>query len=913
MGCRQKEQRPEENDLYIFFYKMMKETEFEYSIKNYEKNYEQISISSKNKFKKLEKKQSVRIGFVNEIMRYLSKINLDEKEDHNTKKLLFFILILTLTLKNFLKENKNNYNIRSNNDLQQSLLTMAVEALNHKFQKNGNLKLVIYYLAKMLVLLFKEMNDINQYINIEKYIENLNIITNDSNIFPEKDKEKYSFLKLNLACLGEFFIHNYKNSVIKMKYINIIMDYFMYVFWINSSFIGRNYNIYKKEIFSENYLFNINEIIIEREKENDTNSTLSSVNRKKSLLSIKLVDSIINSKKKSESNNEEEFSISTEKLIKMRRNQNYIDLNQINDNFYFFFKSIIYDISRGKNIFETYFDHIDKFVENEKGNNNYKKEEISDFHKTNEILLLLLFVKCKINFDNVIIYSFIEFEGEYMKYSLDKKEFIYEFVIIFFDLFRDEKDIYDRNLKLLSQIFLIEIEKLDEEENFLIERILNKPNQLELFISFLSKLIKILKEDYDPEIITYSLEKICDIMKAQILKGINASKKNKHKKYILNKEQFEIIFKFCNLKKQKAKAIEDRELFNIQLKLLQNILSLINTYFSLDEVYSDITCRNLLYNKIISSIAKLSILIIDENDNNYTNSLIDLVKQLINVIKKNTTNFFVDFKIIYKYLKQNLYKISKIEKNEINIIYFKLIYSISIFIIMQLKIIYCIPSSILNIHKDIIQAIINYNYKYKSYFQDINIEAYQNNTSKNIDDINDNFFKKIIKDFSKNKENEYGKIILTNKDFKYLINIIHNKLYGKNSPLIIYYKSQESKKTKNFKEEIIEKDEDLNMDDFDELIISEEKNENDSLIISINGSNSNFMDMSIRGKNGFSEAGDGSEEYSYFNDNSSQNIHMPKKYDDDEEEIVTKINLINDKNDLDYNLREEKSIHNFKI
>ena len=258
MGCRQKEQRPEENDLYIFFYKMMKETEFEYSIKNYEKNYEQISISSKNKFKKLEKKQSVRIGFVNEIMRYLSKINLDEKEDHNTKKLLFFILILTLTLKNFLKENKNNYNIRSNNDLQQSLLTMAVEALNHKFQKNGNLKLVIYYLAKMLVLLFKEMNDINQYINIEKYIENLNIITNDSNILPEKDKEKYSFLKLNLACLGEFFIHNYKNSVIKMKYINIIMDYFMYVFWINSSFIGRNYNIYKKEIFSENYLFNIN-------------------------------------------------------------------------------------------------------------------------------------------------------------------------------------------------------------------------------------------------------------------------------------------------------------------------------------------------------------------------------------------------------------------------------------------------------------------------------------------------------------------------------------------------------------------------------------------------------------------------------------------------------------------------------
>ena len=56
MGCHQQEQRPEENDIYIFFHKMEKEAEFNYTIEDYEKNYDKITQLSKNKFKKLEKK-----------------------------------------------------------------------------------------------------------------------------------------------------------------------------------------------------------------------------------------------------------------------------------------------------------------------------------------------------------------------------------------------------------------------------------------------------------------------------------------------------------------------------------------------------------------------------------------------------------------------------------------------------------------------------------------------------------------------------------------------------------------------------------------------------------------------------------------------------------------------------------------
>ena len=924
MGCRQQEQRPEENDIYIFFHKMEKEAELNYTIEDYEKNYDKISQLSKNKFKKLEKKQSVRIGFVNEIMKTLNKLNISEREDRITRKILFYTLVLTLTLKNFLKENENNIYIKSNNDLQQSLLTMAVQTLKNKFDNEQNLKLIIYYIAKMLILLFKEMKDIDQYLNIKKYIKTLNSITKQENTLEEK--EIYPFLKVNLSCLGEYFVSNYKeNNNLELSSIEIITNYFITVIFAKTSFISENYTIYKNEIFSENYLFNINEQINNKKKYYDLNS------RKKTIASIKNIDNLIDtnkSKDKEDSFYEEknEDINQTDDTSKLRNDQNFLDLIEINESFYYFFKSVIHDISGGKNIFGIYNYHINDFII-KKSNDMRVNTKIPDFNKACEILLLLFFVKCKINGDNVIIYSFLEFVFEIMKKDFKQKDFFYNFVMIFIELFKEEKNIYDKNLKLLSHIYIIEIEKIKDNEELLIEKILNfsepfklDDNRLGLFISFLSNVFYILKEAQNDNLTSNSLIKLNQIFdklnnneneinsKNSKSKSedesvnkfsIQTNTKNTNAKYVLNKEEFDYILKFCdfgnkaNNKKTKHEYIKKKNnnLFNTYLNFFIQFLIFSDDYYFFKEIFDDITSKNLFYEKIISIITKFEIFYINSN-NLYINELIILIKKMINITEKNTYNYFIDFEIIYKYLNHNIYKISKIETEEITIYHFKLIYSISIFIISQLKKIFRIPSSMQKIHSDIILEISKDNSTYSDYFNNMAITINYN------DNTDNNDFYKYLRDEFSNKKYNYGKdIILTNKKFKSLIDIMHSKLFGKSSNLIVYFKSQgnilnenenENDKYKKYKCQAIlnniEKDYDF--EDFDNIIIEEEKNENDTILLTVNESNNNIIDMSLRDKNYNNSDGedDESETISKHSDTYSQNINIPENEDEDDNE-----------------------------
>jgi hypothetical protein len=268
-------------------------------------------------------------------------------------------------------------------------------------------------------------------------------------------------------------------------------------------------------------------------------------------------------------------------------------------------------------------------------------------------------------------------------------------------------------------------------------------------------------------------------------------------------------------------------------------------------------------------------------------------------------NFFVDFEIIYKYIRRSLNKLTKIEKDDINFINYKLIYSTFIFIITQIKIIYGIPTSIINLNKDIIKEIGQRNNKYKEYFKDINIEEFQENTPNKNNKGNNKFYNYLTKNFSNNK-NKKNKLILKNNEFKYLINLMENKLCGKNTPLIIYYKSQGSK-IKNDKKTKDELKENLSLEDFDNLIIDEERNANDTLIISVKESINNLADNPLKIKmNDLTEAEE-SEDNSYFNDTNSENINLPEK---DEEEVNKKQDLVEDEEN---GFKEENSINTFKI
>ena len=949
MGCRQQEQKPEENEIYIFFHKMEKETEFKYTILEYDKNYEKIQNLSKNKFKKLERKQSVRIGFIDEIMKTLNKLNISEREDRITKKILFYTLVLTLTLNNFLKENGDNENIKSNNDLQQSLLTMAVKTLDYKFENVQNLKLIIYYIAKMLAILFKEMNDISQYINIEKYIKKISSVTEHESTLDEK--ELYPFLQVNLSCLGEYFISNYKETKLKTSSINIIVNYFIYVFFAKTSFICENYYIYKQEIFSEKYLININEQIFKNRKKYS-----KAVNKKRTISSIKNINNIINTNidfnaedAKKDENSVRDKSASKIDLIKLRKDQNFLDLNEINDSFYYFFKSVIHDVTGGKNIFEIVNYYMNDFI-TLKSNDMRFNAKLPEFHKANEILLLLVFVKCKLNSDDVILHSFLDFLNDQMKEGLKNKDFFFNFVIVFFKLFKDDKNLYERNLILLSNIFILEIENMKDDEAFLVERILNisepftlNDSRLGLFISFLSILCHILKEKQNPTTTMDVLEKISEIfdkLNGDNTKGFEDmmsinSNQNKVIKYNLNKVEFDNILKYCNFgEKNKKNKIDFNnkkqkiDLFNSFLNFFVSLLSFIDLHFSFSEVYNDINSRKRFFQKVVSIITKLEIISIEE-DIIYINELLILIRILIDIIKKNTSNYFSDFEMIYKYLNHNLYKLSKLETEDINILSFKLIYSVSIFVVTQLKKIFRIPSSMEKLHNEIIKEICQINSNYNYFLKNIDIGEYQNNSKFN--DGTYKFYQNLMNEFSNKKEDDEDKMIfLTNKEFIDLIDIVHNKLFGNNSPLIIYFKSQgnkfednENENEKYNKDKIGEQD-DMNkfyvnnnyeknkdFEDFDDLIVDEEKNPNDTIAITIN--ESNFInDMSLKDKNNVDseeDEEDDSRDDSGPSDAFSENIEIP---DNEDDEISDKYEVQRKRSLMD-SFREENTTTNFKV
>ena len=110
MGCDCKNvQRPEEDTILSFFNHKLKEQKFDFTIKSYKENYDLIAKKSGNNFKRLCKKEVIRMKFV-KLLRKEEKnlIENNEIKEGDIKKILYYIIISTLLIDKKMDEYPEN-------------------------------------------------------------------------------------------------------------------------------------------------------------------------------------------------------------------------------------------------------------------------------------------------------------------------------------------------------------------------------------------------------------------------------------------------------------------------------------------------------------------------------------------------------------------------------------------------------------------------------------------------------------------------------------------------------------------------------------------------------------------------------------------------------------------------------------
>ena len=819
MGCCHPEKKPEESEILSFYHKMEKEAKFIYTIDKYEENYEIIINLSSNTFKKLKKKQQVRIGFVREIIKNIYKIYSEEKEEKITKRIVFYILLLTLTLKNYLRERKeSNISNNNNNDLEQFLLTIIIKVLNKKFNDFQNMKLVYYYLANMLLTLFSEIKYINQYFNIENYIELIYKITSQKDIFI--NDEIYKFIKVNLCCLGVCFLTNYPEIILHNNSINILIEYYVKAYFQNLSFLLENSPIFNKYLFfysinsiNNNKTINNNNNYINKFLSNDmikNNNLLNLSNIKSNIndisnYSINQSKIINNAHKTSYISNMEDLSYNNIEFLEVSKTKEFQDIQQITFSLYSFLKTSILDTLCGKKIFKSLGDEIDNEIKNPpyKARNSVVSLNLENSLNNNNIFKLIslfLFNKCKIGTDKIIILSFLDYISDKIKQEKHKDQY-YDILLQLFFLFNDEQTKHIV-ITLFSKTFIKDIENQNTydfiEELFGLSQTNNYylfgSNKMKILKYFLINISTNFKEIQNTNLKVKILIKLSDLLNKYIknynknftdspFPEISSSDNNKYK---LKKEDllnFEINFYLDN------DILEESNnyyfIFINYIKFYITFSHFLDYNFMMSDLFKELEIRKKYFDKIINYITQLEILSI-QGEKSYVNDIIKLIKILIKIIENNSIDCFEDFQILCGLLSKSLQKISD-ASNKHKLIDFhllKLSYTLLIFFLIQLKKIFRLPSSIIKIHKDIIECIQSINSDISVYLNEMNNELYSNSNSK--------LKKKIYQDLKIYLKTE-KKLDIEPKVFKQILDIICSKLFGKSSSLFLFLEGQNCK------------------------------------------------------------------------------------------------------------------------
>ena len=820
MGCDCKNvQRPEEDTILSFFNHKLKEQKFDFTIKSYKENYDLIAKKSGNNFKRLCKKEVIRMKFV-KLLRKEEKnlIENNEIKEGDIKKILYYIIISTLLIDKKMDEYPENdiaiesiyedikqYNLIS---LKRELLEFGYDLINIKFTDVNNEKIIIYYISRLFCLCFTNFFDANNYIFIKAFIEKIKIIIDNNNFIDEE--EKYIFTKDNLLTLGEYF--HYNN--------NTFFDETVHDLMIRLSAMTLNY--------CHDFFINNLHLIKDTINKNVRNAYCKIMN--------------YNEYNNYIDNNNQNNNIKLE-IIKSDNINNdiiYKDIKSIFESLYYILKEIIQDIFSGKNTIIALGNQLI-----EKNNENYQ---------FNNIIMFIIFYACCIKDDEKLILCFME----YITYLCMNKEqiIIKDNNNIFNDIalnsyyfvYKNEQ-ISKQYISLLTQIFIMEMEMENFDDNqILLSKLIqiyqkkenNKMNKLFFyFILHISRhykdminsnnnnkniinndnkfndIIKNIFFNLNNLIKTYFINNINGVPSSIKEKGVmintnnyyNLSTNNATSNIYNNDSNTNIlkipltiydiiitnIFGFNDIKNELIDIIEFYIYFHSFIINNMNISLLINDFTKREKIYCNLfKIFTKIENIIIQeSFEKNNLINTDKNENNkqinYINDIISSIQIILKINELNdSTNNIQDCYIFYKSLEKNIQTFLelKISNNfSIESLHLKIIYSIIFFILSQFIRLINIPNSITKHNTDIINTIKQSQEKIGNFLSSINISNFivLNNLS---DNQNYNYLKELFS--SENNENFEINVDI----FKQIMDIIYSKLYGKNTSLNIFFDNQ---------------------------------------------------------------------------------------------------------------------------
>ena len=815
MGCCCSARKgSEEDEIYSYFNKLLKENEINFNIKNYALKYSNLSKISGNNFKKLSKKQNVRNRFIKLIQKEGRNLAII-KTNEDLQKMLYYIVILTLLLENKISEdlsnnNNNNINKIEENDLaslQRDLLAYGYNLLNNGINNNIINKYIMYYLAKMFYLCFKGFNDANNYVCIKTYISKIKVIL-DSNCL-EDDEEYYIFVRDNILSLGEFFNSNELFIISDEEIINNLIELFSSILYHHYEYFTNNFSLIKE---------NINKNV-----RNTTNKLMNfniNINNKDNILpNMTQTFDIINS-----------ININVEKHYKDVK-----DINLIIESLYYFLNISSQDINTGKKLLAIF------------GNKLKEKNDENHDNKCYDIILLLIFYECCIKDDEKLTLSLLEYMTELFlsndsNNEINANDIYYDITLDSYYMIYKKDTLSKQYVSLLSQIFMKEVEN-NNQNSFIISQLIqiyhkkeNMMNKLiKLFFYFLLYISLNYKEkmnyinnleNNNPKDINKAINIIHNILinlnsiiKTHFINNNGIStlinnniigsssfkmtyiiNDNKNNNVKINVTDYVFIiqnfFNFHDLKNEKLCSIEFYLYFH----------SFIMKNMDVTELIYDFTKREKLYTNLFKIITKFEIILIqkveqenniilinkeDTNDNEYyINGIIMTIQILLNTIEiGDTQNYIQDCFILYKSIDKNIQSLLQMQKqnengnNEINSFNLKIIYSIIFFILKQFIRLINIPNSIEKINKDILDCIQKINHRCGKYLSSIQITKFL--IYNNIIEPNMHYLKDIL------QQNENTDSFFINYNIlKQILDIIYLKLFGKSTSLYIFFDNQ---------------------------------------------------------------------------------------------------------------------------